>query len=118
MRIVANDSGGALTQILTARRPELVHSVVLTSCDAYNYFFPPLFRTLPIAARVPGALRGLAQALRLRWVRQLPVAYGWVTATPDARRDLESYLAADARVRRGAPGPGQGAAGRPRRATP
>ncbi len=58
VRIVANDSGGALTQILTARRPELVHSVVLTSCDAYNYFFPPLFRTLPIAARIPGALAG------------------------------------------------------------
>ncbi|MDQ1586404.1 MAG: hypothetical protein QOJ90_1408 [Actinomycetota bacterium] len=93
VRIVANDSGGALTQILTARRAELVHSVVLTSCDAYNYFFPPLFRTLPIAARIPGALAGLAQALRLRWFRQLPVAYGWATATPIAPDVLESYIA-------------------------
>jgi pimeloyl-ACP methyl ester carboxylesterase len=93
VRIVANDSGGALTQILTARRPELVHSVVLTSCDAYNYFFPPLFRTLPIAARIPGALAFLAQALRLRWFNQLPVAYGWATATPIAPDVLESYIA-------------------------
>jgi pimeloyl-ACP methyl ester carboxylesterase len=93
VRIVANDSGGALTQILTARRPELVHSVVLTSCDAYNYFFPPLFRTLPIAARIPGALAGLAQALRLRSFRQLPVAYGWATARPIAPDVLESYIA-------------------------
>jgi pimeloyl-ACP methyl ester carboxylesterase len=92
VRIVANDSGGALTQILTARRPELVHSVVLTSCDAYNYFFPPIFRTLPVAARIPGALAGLAQALRLRWFRQLPLAYGWATATPIEPDALESYI--------------------------
>ncbi len=92
VRIVANDSGGALTQILTSRRPDLVHSVVLTSCDAYTYFFPPLFRTLPVAARVPGALRLLAQALRLRWVRRLPVAYGWVTRRPMPPETEESYL--------------------------
>jgi len=92
VRIVANDSGGALTQILTARRPELVHSVVLTSCDAYNYFFPPMFRTLPVAARIPGALAVLAQALRLGWFRKLPLAYGWATATPIAPDVLESYI--------------------------
>jgi pimeloyl-ACP methyl ester carboxylesterase len=92
VRIVANDSGGALTQILTARRPEIVHSVVLTSCDAYNYFFPPMFRTLPVAARIPGALAGLAQALRLRWFRQLPLAYGWATATTIDPTTLESYI--------------------------
>jgi pimeloyl-ACP methyl ester carboxylesterase len=91
VRIVANDSGGALTQILTARRPELVHSIVLTSCDAYDYFFPPMFRTLPVAARIPGALAVLAQALRLRWFRQLPLAYGWATATPIPPDVLESY---------------------------
>ena len=92
VRIVANDSGGALTQILTGRRPELVHSIVLTSCDAYNYFFPPMFRTLPVAARIPGALAGLAQALRFRWFRRLPLAYGWATATPIAPDALESYI--------------------------
>jgi pimeloyl-ACP methyl ester carboxylesterase len=92
VRIVANDSGGALTQILAARRPELVHSVVLTSCDAYNYFFPPMFRTLPVAARIPGALAGLSQALRLRRFRQLPLAYGWATAAPIAPTVLDSYI--------------------------
>lgn len=92
VRIVANDSGGALTQILTSRHPELVHSLVLTSCDAYTYFFPPLFRTLPVAARVPGALWVLAQALRLPWVRRLPVAFGWVTTRPMPAETEESYL--------------------------
>jgi pimeloyl-ACP methyl ester carboxylesterase len=92
VRIVANDSGGALTQILTARRPELVHSIVLTSCDAYDYFFPPMFRTLPVAARIPGALAGLSQALRFGWFRRLPLAYGWATSTPISPEILESYV--------------------------
>jgi pimeloyl-ACP methyl ester carboxylesterase len=92
VRIVANDSGGALTQILTSRRPDLVHSIVLTSCDTYDYFFPPLFRTLPIAARIPGAIAGLAQALRLRWFRALPIAYGWVTASPIPDETMDSYI--------------------------
>jgi pimeloyl-ACP methyl ester carboxylesterase len=92
VRIVANDSGGALTQILTGRHPELVDSIVLTSCDAYEYFFPPLFRTLPLAARVPGALNALAQGLRLPWLRQLPLAYGWVTHSPMPPEAVDSYL--------------------------
>ncbi|WP_270887763.1 alpha/beta fold hydrolase [Pedococcus sp. 5OH_020] len=92
VRIVANDSGGALAQILTSRRPDLVHSMVLTSCDTYDYFFPPLFRTLPIVARIPGAIAGLAQALRLRWFRALPIAYGWVTVSPIADETMDSYI--------------------------
>ncbi len=92
VRIVANDSGGALTQVLTSRHPHLVHSIVLTSCDAYDYFFPPLFRTLPVAARVPGALWVLSQALRVPWVRRLPIAYGWVTRRPMPSQTEESYL--------------------------
>jgi pimeloyl-ACP methyl ester carboxylesterase len=92
VRIVANDSGGALTQILTSRRPDLVHSIVLSSCDTYDYFFPPLFRTLPVAARIPGAIAGLAQALRLRWFRNLPLTYGWVTASPIPEETIDSYI--------------------------
>jgi pimeloyl-ACP methyl ester carboxylesterase len=92
VRIVANDSGGALTQVLTSRHPHLVHSILLTSCDAYDYFFPPLFRTLPVAARVPGALRVLSQALRVPGVRRLPIAYGWVTRRPMPSQTEESYL--------------------------
>jgi pimeloyl-ACP methyl ester carboxylesterase len=100
VRIVANDSGGALTQILVSRRPELVDSVVLTSCDSYDYFFPPLFRTLPVAARIPGALAVLAQALRMRWFRALPLAYGWATSSPMPDHIVQSYIGP---MRRSAP---------------
>lgn len=103
VRIVANDSGGALTQILTSRRPELVDSIVLTSCDAYDYFFPPMFRTLPIMARIPGGVAALSQGLRMRWLRQLPLGFGWVTTNPIPGAVLASYLTPmrrDAGVRR------------------
>lgn len=91
-RIVANDSGGALTQLLMARHPELVHEVVLTSCDCYDNFFPPLFKPLPVLARTPGALTVLAQALRLGGVRRLPIAYGSVTRYPLEPAAVDSYV--------------------------
>src|SRR5918999_4159511 len=36
--IVANDTGGALTQILLANHPDRVSRVVITSCDAFDNF--------------------------------------------------------------------------------
>lgn len=54
--LVANDTGGALTQLLMARRPERVARVVLTPSDSLEYFFPPLFAYLPWLSRIPGGL--------------------------------------------------------------
>lgn len=102
VRIVANDSGGALTQILTAQRPDLVDSIVLTSCDAYERFFPPMFRTLPLAARTPGGLAALSQLLRIPLIRRLPLAYGWATTSPIPAEVMDSYVRPmrSARIRR------------------
>jgi pimeloyl-ACP methyl ester carboxylesterase len=51
--LVANDTGGALTQILLTRRPNRVGGVVLTPCDAFECFFPPLISFLPPSPRCP-----------------------------------------------------------------
>jgi pimeloyl-ACP methyl ester carboxylesterase len=91
--IVANDTGGALVQILLARRPERVGRVVLTPCDGLDWFFPPLFRFLSVSARLPGSVWLLVQALRLRAVRQLPLAFGWLTKRPIPPEVFDSYLA-------------------------
>lgn len=101
--VVANDTGGALTQILMVRYPERIGRVVLTSCDSFERFFPPLFRFLPPLARVPGALRPLAAMLRLRFLQRLPVAFGWVSKRPIAADTMAHYLEPvwrDARIRR------------------
>src|SRR3954471_3409541 len=78
--IVANDPGGALTQILLANGPtERIARVVLTPSDAFDNFFPPMFKPLQVLARVPGAVNGVIQTLRTGSLRRLPLAYGWLT---------------------------------------
>lgn len=76
--LVGNDSGGAVSQLVVAARPDLVSRLVLTSCDAYENFPPPFFNYVGLAARTPGALTSLALSLRIRAVRRLPIAYGWL----------------------------------------
>ena len=76
--LVANDTGGAIAQITTANHPERIGRLVLTNCDAFENFLPPAFRPLQWAARVPGALSGMMQGMRLTPMRRLPIAYGWL----------------------------------------
>ena len=76
--IVANDTGGGLTQIALARNPDLAGKVVLTSCDAYENFPPRFFRILLWPTRFPAAARALFAALRIRALRATPLAYGWL----------------------------------------
>jgi pimeloyl-ACP methyl ester carboxylesterase len=90
--LVGNDTGGALTQILLARHPELVGSVVLTSCDAYDRFFPPVFTPLTKIVRVPGVAWMLLQSMRIRPLQRLPIAFGWVTKRPLPKEIVASYL--------------------------
>ena len=90
--IVANDTGGGLTQILAARRPESVGAFVLTSCDAFDNFPPRFFRVVLAPARVPGAIPVAFGGLRLRPLRHLPIAFGWLTNKPIDRDAEDSYV--------------------------
>ncbi len=78
MILVANDSGGALTQIFLSRYADRVHGVVLTPCDAYDIWLPRLFKPLEIAATVPGGLWLFANLMRIPMMRRLPIAFGWL----------------------------------------
>ena len=87
--VVANDTGGAIAQLLIADPSQCVARVarvVLVSCDAFENFPPGLTgKTLVAAGRLPAALFGLfMQQLRLRPVRRLPIAFGWLTKRGDA----------------------------------
>jgi pimeloyl-ACP methyl ester carboxylesterase len=90
--VVGNDTGGALTQILAARRPERVGRLVLTSCDAFDNFPPRLFRFVLAPARIPAAVPALFAGLRLRPLRRLPIAYGWLSKRPIEREAEDSYV--------------------------
>ncbi|WP_116103300.1 alpha/beta fold hydrolase [Amycolatopsis thermalba] len=91
--LVANDTGGALTQIMLSHRPDRVERVVLTPSDSFDYFFPPLFKPLVPYARIPGSMRPLAALLQVKALHRTPFVFGRVAkyAIPDAV--VESYLA-------------------------
>ena len=108
--LVGNDTGGALCQLVVTSRPARIGRLVLTPCDAYDNFLPGMFRPLQVIARVPGAIRVVANAMRWRPARRLPMAYGWLAkrpipdslvdaflrppqSDPEIRRDLAAILA-------------------------
>jgi pimeloyl-ACP methyl ester carboxylesterase len=84
--LVGNDTGGALVQLLMAEGAPRIGRVVLASCDAFDNFPPGLTgKTLVLAGKLPPALFGLfMQQMRLRAVRRLPIAFGWLTKRGDA----------------------------------
>jgi pimeloyl-ACP methyl ester carboxylesterase len=109
--LVGNDSGGAICQLVATRFPDRIERLVLTNCDAFDRFPPPMFNYLRWATFVPGAVSVLAQTMRLSATRRLPIAFGWLTLEPmneelvesfvrpaiddrDVRRDLKKFLRA------------------------
>ena len=80
--IVANDTGGAISQILASERPERLGALVLTNCDCLENFLPPVLRPLQWLAHVPGAYWSLAQAARSARVRRSPLGFGMLSHRP------------------------------------
>jgi pimeloyl-ACP methyl ester carboxylesterase len=90
--LVANDTGGAISQITAANHPERIGRLVLTNCDAFENFLPPAFRPLQWAARVPGLLTGVLQSMRLEPLRRTPLAYGWLIKRDLAGAPLREWV--------------------------
>jgi len=107
---VANDTGGAIAQLVVTRHPERIGRLVLTNCDAYENFLPPMFR--PLAADGPGARRARVCC----WRRCAPDASATCRWPSRAQRaGIDPALSADwlepaRNRRRRAPGPEEDAA--------
>ena len=84
--LAGNDTGGALVQLLMCDGAARVGRVVLASCDAFDNFPPGLTgKTLVLAGKLPPRMFGLfMQQMRLRMIRRLPIAFGWLTMRGDA----------------------------------
>ncbi|MFC7262580.1 alpha/beta fold hydrolase [Streptomyces lutosisoli] len=84
--LVGNDTGGALVQLLMCDGADRVGRAVLVSCDAFDNFPPGLTgKTLVLSGKLPPRLFGLfMQQMRLRMLRRLPLAFGWLTRRGDA----------------------------------
>jgi pimeloyl-ACP methyl ester carboxylesterase len=89
--IVANDTGGAVSQALVGLHPERVGALVLTSCDAFEKFPPTPQRYLEWAARSRAAMWLVTLAAQTRFFQRTPLAYGWVTSRPLPGEIARSY---------------------------
>lgn len=74
--LIGNDTGGAICQLVIAHHPERITRLVLTNCDAFEKFFPPLVSPFSFGARVFGIhfANFLAWVLRARSAQRLFMA--------------------------------------------
>ena len=72
--LVGNDTGGAIAQVVATSTPARLGALVLTSCDAFEHFPPPILKPLIAAARFAPTFQAALQPLRTRLGRDR--AYG------------------------------------------
>ena len=84
--LVGNDTGGALVQLVICDATARVAGAVLASCEAFDNLPPGLTgRALALTGKLPPPMFGLfMQQMRLRAVRRMPIAFGWLTMRGDA----------------------------------
>jgi pimeloyl-ACP methyl ester carboxylesterase len=84
--LVGNDTGGALVQLLICQRAAQVSRAVLVSCEAFDNFPPGATgKTLALVGKLPPRMFALfMQQMRVRALRRLPIAFGWLTKRGDA----------------------------------
>jgi pimeloyl-ACP methyl ester carboxylesterase len=79
--VVQNDHAAAIA--LAGDNPGRVARLVISSCEAFENYPPGLpGKNLRLTAMIPGGLLLAAHALRLRQVRNLPIAFGWLAKRP------------------------------------
>ncbi len=91
--IVGNDTGGVIAKLLATRHPERVKALVLTPCECFENFLPPIYRYLQLLPYLPGSLWLLGHSMRFAALRRLPIAFGWLTCRPLDKEAYDSYLA-------------------------
>jgi pimeloyl-ACP methyl ester carboxylesterase len=90
--LVANDTGGAISQLVVTRHPDRIGRLVLTNCDAYDVFPPTFFKPLFYAAKMPGVVWAIAQPLRIGALRNSPLAFGWLAKHGIPKEVTRSWL--------------------------
>lgn len=68
--LVGNDTGGVVTQLVAVHHPERIGALVLTSCDAFEHFPPPILKPLILASQSKALFRAGAQVFRIPVVRR------------------------------------------------
>jgi pimeloyl-ACP methyl ester carboxylesterase len=91
--LVGNDTGGAICQLVITDHRERITRLVLTNCDAYDNFLPPMFRPFQWLGHVPPLLNAALQPMRIGALHRLPIAFGMVAKHEIPREIRDAYLA-------------------------
>jgi pimeloyl-ACP methyl ester carboxylesterase len=99
--LVGNDSGGVVTQLVAVHYGKRIGAMVLTSCDAFEHFPPPILTPMILAAKSKLLFRVALQAMRIPAARKR--AYGalahndidelaqtWVASAQSVAEDLRA----------------------------
>jgi pimeloyl-ACP methyl ester carboxylesterase len=89
--IVGNDTGGAVSQMVATRHPEVVERLVLTNCDSFDKFPPFPFSLMPPIARLPGGMTMLQTPFRIGALAR--ATYGLLAKKRIAAELVASWLA-------------------------
>jgi pimeloyl-ACP methyl ester carboxylesterase len=77
--LVGTDTGGLVAQLVAVGHPDRIGALVLTSCDAFEHFPPPVLRPFILASRTRLMFRAALQPLRSAAARRR--AYGALAHT-------------------------------------
>ncbi|MGA8745174.1 MAG: alpha/beta hydrolase [Solirubrobacterales bacterium] len=90
--IVGNDTGGAIAKLVATRHPDRLRALVLTPCECFENFLPPIYRYLQLLPYMPGSIWLLANTMRLTPIRRLPIAFGRLTNSSLEEQAYDAYL--------------------------
>ena len=85
--LVGNDTGGVIAQLVATSEPDRLGALVLTSCDAFEHFPPPILKPFIAAAKAGPAYDAALQPLRTKFGRNR--GYGAL-----AHADIDGLVAA------------------------
>jgi pimeloyl-ACP methyl ester carboxylesterase len=91
--LIGNDTGGALCQLVVAHHPARIGRLVLTNCDAFENFPPPMFQPFIRLLKIPGQLKVLELLGRLRPVSKASMSMMKLTSDPVPDPVLRSWIA-------------------------
>ena len=87
--LVGSDTGGAFCQLVIANHSDRIERLILTNCDAFENFVPPLLAPLQWQAHLPGAIWGLGKLSKWPAFQRFLI---WLVAKhPVEPRALDSY---------------------------
>jgi pimeloyl-ACP methyl ester carboxylesterase len=90
--LVQNDHAAAI--VLAAENPPRVARLVISSCEAFENYPPGLpGKNVRATAFVPGGIYLTMQAMRMRALRRLPIAFGWMAKRPLPDELLDGWFA-------------------------